>query len=116
MAEHLSTRRADIGATMGEWIDAAPVAMLVADRQGRILVANRAGCLLFGYSAEQLCGMHVEDLMPEPFRPAHHKHVGQFFDAQAPRLMGAGRNVVAVDASGVVFVSQNRYSFQHFLS
>ena len=106
MAEHLSTRRADIGATMGEWIDAAPVAMLVADRQGRILVANRAGCLLFGYSAEQLCGMHVEDLMPEPFRPAHHKHVGQFFDAQAPRLMGAGRNVVAVDASGRVFPAE----------
>lgn len=36
------------------WIDAAPVAMLVADAEGRILIVNRAACTMFGYTAESL--------------------------------------------------------------
>ena len=84
-------------------IDAAPVAMLVVDRQGRISVANRRACDVFGYPAERLVEMNVDDLVPSIYRAAHGQKVAEFFHALVPRVMGVGREVLAVDAHGREF-------------
>jgi PAS domain S-box-containing protein len=88
---------------MAAWIDAAPVAMLVADPSGRIVVANRAACDLFGHSAVQFGGMRIDALVPERLRSAHQGLVDGFFRAMSPRMMGIGRDVLAVDAAGREF-------------
>jgi len=53
-------------------VEAAPDAMVLADRDGRILLTNASTEAQFGYRAEELVGQHVELLMPERFR-AHHR-------------------------------------------
>lgn len=92
-----------VAAEMETWIDAAPVAMLVVDADGRLLVANRLACEMFGRPRDLLVGGHVEELMPAAFRPQHQKHVAGFFAAMVPRVMGAGREVYGIDASGREF-------------
>jgi len=88
---------------MAVWIDAAPVAMIVANRFGSIMVANHAACTMFGYSADRLTAMNVDDLLPESFRGSHHQQVASFFQSMAPRLMGVGREVRAMDSAGREF-------------
>ena len=47
---------------LGEAIDGAPVAILVADEHGRYTAANRYVCELLGYSREELLELTVADV------------------------------------------------------
>jgi two-component system CheB/CheR fusion protein len=47
--------------------ESAPAAILMSDRAGNIRMANRRVTELFGYSAEALAGMNVEELFPLRF-------------------------------------------------
>jgi PAS domain S-box-containing protein len=47
---------------LGEAIDGAPVAVLVADDAGRYLAANRYACEMLGYSREELLTLSVHDV------------------------------------------------------
>jgi PAS domain S-box-containing protein len=40
----------------------APIGVALVSREGRIVAANPALCRLFGYTAEELCGMTIEDV------------------------------------------------------
>jgi len=74
-------------------VDAAPTAMIMANKEGRIILINKRVETLFGYARDELIGQCVEMLIPERFR-AHHadyRH-GYFCDPQA-RPMGAGREL-----------------------
>jgi len=103
MLDVLGGEDGDQGRQMRLLIEVAPVAMLVVDRQGRISVANRRACEVFRYPAEQLMGMNVDELVPDLYRPTHRQQVESFFRALVPRVMGVGREVLAVDAHGREF-------------
>ncbi|MBP99633.1 MAG: hypothetical protein CL477_03030 [Acidobacteria bacterium] len=47
-----------------ELLDAAPDAMVITDRSGRIEVVNRQAVTMFGYTAAELAGSPVEQLVP----------------------------------------------------
>ncbi len=51
----------------GAVLDAAPDAMLVVNRQGRIVLANTQSEQLFGYEHSELVGQKVEILSPSVF-------------------------------------------------
>jgi protein-histidine pros-kinase len=57
---------------------AAPDAMLIADATGRIVFANRQMSALFGYSAQELGALLVEDLLPERLQALHRAHRRSF--------------------------------------
>jgi PAS domain S-box-containing protein len=72
-------------------LDAAPDAMLIVDRQGRIVLLNAETERLFGHSHSELLGEKVEVLVPPRFRSKHPGHRAGYF-SEDPRLrpMGAG--------------------------
>jgi two-component system sensor kinase FixL len=74
-------------------VDAAPAAMIMANKEGRMMLINKGAETLFGYKRDELVGQPVEMLVPERFR-SHHASFreGYFGDAQA-RPMGAGREL-----------------------
>jgi PAS domain S-box-containing protein len=49
----------------------APVALIVADKQGTITVWNRACEALFGYTAAEALGQSLDLIIPEHLRAAH---------------------------------------------
>lgn len=51
-------------------LDAAPVALLLADAAGRVTMANDMAQRLFGHAKQQLVGMHVDALIPAAPRAA----------------------------------------------
>jgi PAS domain S-box-containing protein len=81
------TVEADFGAVL----DAAPDAMLMVDRQGRIVLANVQCEQIFGYPRAELLGQKIEILVPPRFRAKHPGHRAGYFSGEAHvRPMGAG--------------------------
>ncbi len=74
-------------------VEAAPNAMLMADRNGRITLVNSNAEALFGYARTELIGEPLELLVPERFRDRHPHHVAGFFGDPKSRSMGAGREL-----------------------
>lgn len=83
--------------------EAAPMAMLMVDASGRIVVANRQAAQVFRYQRDDLLGRHVNELIPEADRGGHSERIAKFFADPEPRVMGVGRDLVAVDADGREF-------------
>ena len=50
---------------LGEAIEHAPVAVFVADEQGRFVAVNQAACVLLGYDRGELLQLSVADIAPD---------------------------------------------------
>jgi PAS domain S-box-containing protein len=59
---------------LGEAVEGAPVAVLVADETGRYVAANSYACDLFGYAREELLRLRIADLVTDPDVEAHYAH------------------------------------------
>jgi protein-histidine pros-kinase len=85
-------------------LNAAPDAMLVVDRQGRIVLANIQCEQLFGYSHDELMGHKVEVLVPARFRAKHPGHRSGYFSGDPHvRPMGADLNLFGLRKDGTEF-------------
>ena len=71
-------------------LEAAPDAMVIVDRDGRIVLVNAQTETLFGYAREELLGQPVELLMPERHRHAHVGHRDGYIGDPRVRAMGSG--------------------------
>ena len=83
--------------------DTAPDAMIVVDRDGRIVLANPQAERLFGYEDGELSGRLVEVLLPEAIRDAHVRHRDSFMGSPRVRPMGAGYELTGIRRSGEPF-------------
>lgn len=78
-------------------------AIIMVDREGKILLANPVSERMFGYQADGLVGKAIEDLLPEHLRSRHVAYRQSFNAHPEPRPMGMGRDLVARRKDGSEF-------------
>ena len=86
-----------------DFLETVPDAMVLSDRQGRIIWVNTNTERMFGYRHEELSGKEVEILVPERFRSDHRLDRDDYYANPAIRPMGKGKDLYASGKDGVEF-------------
>jgi PAS domain S-box-containing protein len=84
-------------------IESLPDAMIIVNRDGKIVHLNARLEQLFGYSRDQLIGRNLEMLMPDRFRVRHRHHVEDYISLPRVRPMGTGLELFGLKKDGSEF-------------
>ena len=87
----------------GAFLDAAPDAMVIADRAGAIVLANTQTERLFGYQRDELLGQKIEILVPSRFARVHPRHRERYAGNAHARPMGTGLELYGRRKDGFEF-------------
>lgn len=98
-----TTARKKVEGRFRGFLEAAPDAIVVVNRDGRMVILNTQAERLFKYAREDLLGMPVETLVPERFRGHHVDHRGGFFVDPQVRPMGSGLELFGLRSDGSEF-------------
>jgi PAS domain S-box-containing protein len=89
-----------------KFLDAVPDAMILVDREGRIMSVNTRAEQLFGYDRQELVGAPIEQLMPEHVRRMHQAYLEGYVAAPHARQMGSGQELAGQKRDGTQFPAE----------
>ncbi|MDH3527510.1 MAG: PAS domain S-box protein [Gammaproteobacteria bacterium] len=81
-------------------VDASSIGQLVVDSDGRIEISNLAAERMLGYERGELERLLVDTLLPASLHEKHVHYRKQYLQAPEARMMGVGRELVAVRKDG----------------
>lgn len=87
-------------------LEAAPDAIVIVDRAGRIVLVNQQAERLFDYRRDELLGQPVEALLPHHLRDAHLTHREQYHADPRTRPMGVDLDLAARKKDGSEFTAE----------
>jgi PAS domain S-box-containing protein len=89
-------------------------AIICIDDSQQITYFNEGAELIFGYSADEVIGRRIEDLIPDRFRNAHAVHVERFGKSDVKsRRMGERREIAGLRKGGIEFPAEAAISQLH---
>ena len=94
-------------------LNAAADAIIIIDRNAKILNINLAAQILFQYKTRELEGKNVNKLMPEPYLTEHDGYLANYLRTGKQKVIGIGRRVEALKKDGTIFpmeLSVGKYS------
>jgi PAS domain S-box-containing protein len=84
-------------------VEAAPIAIVAVDTEGRIRLVNRHTEAMFGYRREEIVGRSLERLIPARHREAHIAHRAEYSLHPRERSMGTGHDLRGLRSDGSEF-------------
>lgn len=85
--------------------------IIIVDERGKIVIANPVSEQIFGYGANELTGVELENLLPDRYRTRHISFRHGFNRHPEPRRMGFGRDLKALRKDGTEFPVEISLSF-----
>lgn len=104
---------ADMRASEGrfrDFLESAPDAVVIVDRDDRIVVVNEETERLFGHPREDLLGQPLEVLMPDRYQHDHRGRVKSFVGGPRTRRMGDGHELFGLRKDGTEFPIETNIS------
>ncbi|MBI5353497.1 MAG: diguanylate cyclase [Chloroflexi bacterium] len=83
--------------------NAAPVAIIIVNKNGEIVHANHLAESMFGYNAGELQNRSIEDLIPTRLRDKHQIHRMEYHNNSYNRPMGTNYNLKGLKKNGLEF-------------
>lgn len=74
--------------------------IIIVNRNGQIVLANKSAENLFGYDSEELVKQTLEVLIPNRYREKHPQHREGYFNAPKSRKMASGLDLTALRKDG----------------
>ncbi|HWI55866.1 MAG TPA: PAS domain S-box protein, partial [Bacillota bacterium] len=90
-------------APFAAFLEAAPDAIVVVDRAGRITMVNGLAERMFGYERQEMLAQWVAMLVPERFRQGHVRPRQQYLAVPRTRSRGAGQALTGLKKDGAEF-------------
>lgn len=84
-------------------LQTATDAIVTINHHGTIVGVNLATLQMFGFEEDELIGSNVSMLMPAPFRDEHDGYITRYLEMGTPRVIGTGREIVALRKNGSTF-------------
>jgi PAS domain S-box-containing protein len=100
------TSRKKVEAKFRGLLEAAPDAIVIVDRTGRIVLVNSQTERIFGYARTELVGQKIETLVPDRLRDCHPGYRDTYFADPRVRSMGAGLELSARRKDGTEFAAE----------
>ena len=87
-------------ARMGAILDSANDAIITIDNRGYVLLWNPHAEQLFGYTANEMLGQHLDTIIPERFREAHRAGIERVGGGGETHVIGTTVELAAVHRDG----------------
>ncbi|GEO02692.1 hypothetical protein AAE02nite_03560 [Adhaeribacter aerolatus] len=84
-------------------IDTAIDGIITIDDKGIIETVNPAAARIFGFAPDEIIGLNVKILMPEPDHSQHDSYIQNYHRTGIPQIIGKGREVLGRKKDGTVF-------------
>lgn len=84
-------------------LESAPDAMIIVNKEGKMILVNSQTEKLFGYPRQELIEQPVEILIPQRFQANHPHHRKFFFAEPRTRSMGTGLDLWGLRKDGTEF-------------
>ena len=99
-------------------LDTAVEGIITIDENAMVLTFNRAAETIFGFSAAEIIGENVKQLMPAPYHDEHDEYVSHYLATGQKKIIGIGREVRGRRKDGTEFpmelaVSEVNVGVQH---
>ncbi|MCW8962549.1 MAG: PAS domain S-box protein [Gammaproteobacteria bacterium] len=100
VCRNIDQQRINSEALFNNLLASAPDAIVIADKDGRMVTVNDRCTMLFGYERGELIGQHIEMLLPEQLREAHKAMRERYSKDSHGRIMSENPNLLARHKSG----------------
>jgi len=84
-------------------LESAPDAMVIAERNGKMVLVNAQAERIFGYQREELLRKEMQLLFPRRFSDKHQEHLNNFFDNPETRSSGMELELFGKRKDGIEF-------------
>ncbi|KAG2482499.1 hypothetical protein HYH03_018574 [Edaphochlamys debaryana] len=78
-------------------------AVIVIDAEGTIMMVSQAVQRTFGYTKQELEGVNISLLMPQPFSQRHASYMQRYISTSEPHILDTVKEVVALHKDRYVF-------------